>query len=91
MAQQPQVIAVASVEGSTWTWDLKVDDSGLFRWYLNGTVETNLRGVNKAHAESMLCRFVNSCLLGDLKIGRSGRIGQGSETRSQGPRSASVG
>ena len=68
LTTQQREVAVALVEGSTWSWALKVDSQGLFRWYLNGTVETNLRGCTLHHAESLLRRFVDSSLRGELKI-----------------------
>jgi hypothetical protein len=82
MLTTPQpAIAVALVEGSTWNWELKVDDCGLFRWYLDGTVETNLRGLTPAHAELSLHRFVDESLRGELKIAHSAeRFGTISES-----------
>jgi hypothetical protein len=41
----------------TWSW-MKVDGRGLFRWYLNGNIETHLRGCSPEQAESALRRFV---------------------------------
>ncbi len=77
---QQRAIAVALVEGSIWNWELKLDDYGLFRWFLNGTVETNLRGCTLHHAESKLRRFVDDSLRGDLKITYpTERIGPDSE------------
>lgn len=62
-------IAVASIEDSIWSWELKVDHRcGLFRWYLDGTVETNLRGCTLQQAESAVRRFVDNTLRGKLKI-----------------------
>jgi hypothetical protein len=63
-----RAIAIALVEGSTWTWELKVDDLGLFRWYFNGRIHTNLRGCSLAQAESELRRFVDNSLRGELKV-----------------------
>jgi hypothetical protein len=66
---QRQTIAVASIEGSIWNWELKVDDRcGLYRWYLDGTVETNLRGYTLEQAESTVRRFADYSLRGELKI-----------------------
>jgi len=62
-------IATASVEGqSNWTWSLKVDDFGLYRWYLDGVAETNIRGGTRPNAEYALRRFVEHSLNGKLKI-----------------------
>jgi hypothetical protein len=77
----PPIIAIALVENSTWNWELKVDGCGLFRWYLNGTIATNLRGCTLQQAESAVRRFVNDALRGDLKITYSNqRIGPASES-----------
>ena len=63
------VVAMASVESAVaWCWLLKVDDCGLFRWYLNGTIETNLRGCTRKQAESALRLFVERSLQGELRI-----------------------
>ena len=62
-------IATASVEGqSRWTWSLKLDDFGLYRWYLDGVAETNIRGGTRSNAEYALRRFVERSLNGKLKI-----------------------
>lgn len=85
-------IAVALVESSTWYWELKVDDCGLFRWYLNGTIETNLRGCTLEQAEFAVRRFVDDSLRGELKITYSNkRIGPDSETGQAAFKSAGVG
>ncbi len=70
MLTTPQpAIALALVEDSTWSWELKVDDRcGLLRWYLNGIIETNLRGRTLEQAESAVRRFVDHSLRGELKI-----------------------
>jgi hypothetical protein len=88
----PAVIAIASVENSTWNWELKVDHCGLFRWYLDGTIATNLRGCTLQQAESAVRRFANDALRGDLTITHSQqRIGPASETGPSAYKSASVG
>jgi hypothetical protein len=71
------IIAEASIEGSSiWTWRLKIDNKGLFRWYLDGYVETNLRGCTVAQAETALRRFTDNSLRGELRIiDASSRIG----------------
>jgi len=62
-------IASASVEGqSKWTWQLRIDEIGLFRWYLDGVAETNIRGATRDNAEYALLRFVRHSLNGHLKI-----------------------
>jgi hypothetical protein len=74
-------IAVARVDFSTRNWILKVDHIGLFRWYLDGAVETNLRGCTVVQAESALRRFVDDSLRVELKITYLvERIGSGSES-----------
>ena len=66
---QHQSIADAWVEStSSWHWQLKVDCNGLFRWYLNGVIETQLRGCTREHAEMALRRFVEHALQGELQI-----------------------
>lgn len=87
-----QAIAVALVEGSTWSWELKIDNCGLFRWYLDGTVETNLRGCTLEQAESTVRRFVDQSLRGELKITYPiERIGADSEGGRSAVKSAAVG
>ena len=90
---QQRAIAVALVEGSTWSWELKVDDRcGLFRWYLDGTVETNLRGCTLEQAESSVRRFVDQSLRGELKITYPiEHIGPDSESGHSAVKSAAVG
>lgn len=62
-------LAVALIQSDpSWNWKLREDTSGLFRWYLDGVWETNLRGVDHALAESALRRFVEHCIRGELKI-----------------------
>jgi hypothetical protein len=66
---QDTVMAIASVESaSTWSWLLKIDHSGMFRWYLNGDIETNLRGGTREQAEGALRRFAERSLQGELQI-----------------------
>ena len=66
---QPLPLALASLESAiTWTWQLKLDENGLYRWYLDGTIRTGLRGCTRAQAESALRRFVEQSLRGDLEI-----------------------
>jgi len=66
---QPTAIAEASIESaSTWKWELKIDHCGLFRWYLDGMIDTNLRGATTSQAENALRRFVKAALRGDLQI-----------------------
>jgi hypothetical protein len=92
LTMQHRTIAVALVEGSTWNWELKVDDCGLFRWYLNGNFGTNLRGCTRAQAESALRRFVDGSLRGELKIADpTERIGPDFESGHSAFKSASVG
>jgi hypothetical protein len=80
LTMQERAVAVAVVESSTWNWELKVDAYGLFRWYLNGTIETNLRGASLDHAVSSLRRFVDGSLRGELNVTYSPkRIGPDSE------------
>ena len=82
MLREPRTaIAVAAIEGtSSWKWELKVDDKGLYRWYLGGGIETHLRGATYAQAETSLRRFVERSLRGQLQITNvGGRIGADSE------------
>jgi hypothetical protein len=51
-----------------WTWHLKIDDNGLYRWYLDGTAETELRGCTRSQAEYALRRFVDQSLRCPLEI-----------------------
>ena len=92
MLTMQRPIAIAWVESSTWSWELRVDGCGLFRWYLNGTIETNLRGDTREQAESAGRRFVNDSLRGELKITyQTERIGPDSDLAGSAFRSASVG
>jgi hypothetical protein len=62
-------LAIASLQSSiTWNWQLKLDENSLYRWYLDGTTPTTLRGTTRTQAESALRRFVEHSLRGDLKI-----------------------
>jgi hypothetical protein len=62
-------LAIAFIEGQeSWKWHLKIDGVGLFRWYLQREIWTNLRGATRADAENKLRRFANECLSGELRI-----------------------
>jgi len=62
-------LAIASLESAiTWTWQLKLDENGLYRWYLDGTTPMQLRGYTREQAETALRRFVEQSLQGDLVI-----------------------
>ena len=66
---QPVPLAVATLQSSiTWTWQLRIDDTGLYRWYLDGTNPTHLRGCTRTQAETALRRFVEHSLRGELEI-----------------------
>jgi hypothetical protein len=88
-----RAVAVASIEDSMWSWELKVDERcGLFRWYLNGIVETNLRGCTLEQAEAAVRRFVDHSLRGELKIAYAiERIGPDSERGHSAVESSSAG
>ena len=58
-------IAIADLSGSKWMWHLRIDEIGLYRWYMNGEVATHLRGCTRILAESALHRFVTNSLKGD--------------------------
>jgi len=67
--RQPLHLAVASLKSAiNWTWHLKVDETGLYRWYLDGAMRTQLRGCTRTQAEDSLRRFVEQSLRGDLEI-----------------------
>jgi hypothetical protein len=67
-------LAVGSLkESPSWRWELKVDRINLFRWYLDGQIETNLRGGTQAQAEAALRRFVERSLKGELEITKTGQ------------------
>ena len=62
-------LAVASLESAiSWTWELKLDEKGLYRWYLDGATPMQLRGCTRAQAETALRRFVDQSLQGELVI-----------------------
>ena len=61
-------IATAKVKGSDWCWILRVDDIGLYRWYLGGWIAMNIRGTTRKSAESALARFVQRTLRRELEI-----------------------
>ena len=66
---QPLPLAVASVKSAiNWIWQLRIDENGLYRWYLDGTTPMQLRGCTRSQAESALRRFVEQSLRGDLEI-----------------------
>ena len=66
---QPLHLAVASLKSAiSWTWQLKLDENGLYRWYLDGTTPMQLRGCTRAQAETSLRRFVEQSLQGELEI-----------------------
>jgi len=66
---QPLHLAVASLKSAiSWTWQLKLDENGLYRWYLDGTTPMQLRGFTRAQAETSLRRFVEQSLQGELVI-----------------------
>lgn len=62
-------LAVASLKSAiSWTWQLRIDGNGLYRWYLDGTTPMQLRGCTRAQAETSLRRFVRQSLQGELVI-----------------------
>jgi hypothetical protein len=62
-------LALATLNSAiTWTWQLKLDENGLYRWYLDGTAPTQLRGCTRTQAEFALRRFVEHSLRGELEI-----------------------
>lgn len=63
----PLAIALAK-STINWTWHLRIDDNDLYRWYLDGTAETELRGCTRAQAEYVLHRFVDESLRCHLEI-----------------------
>ena len=66
---RPLPLAIASLESAiTWTWQLKLDENGHYRWYLDGTTPMQLRGYTREQAETALRRFVEQSLHGDLVI-----------------------
>ena len=66
---QPLPLALATLKSAiSWTWQLKIDETGLYRWYLDGAMRTQLRGCTRTQAETALRRFVEQSLRGDLEI-----------------------
>jgi hypothetical protein len=62
-------IATASVVGDDgWTWYLKIDSAGLYRWYMADNASTGLRGVTRRQADNALRRFIEHSIRGKLKI-----------------------
>jgi len=62
-------LAVASLKSAiSWTWELKLDENGLYRWYLDGTTPMQLPGCTRSQAETALRRFVEQSLQGELVI-----------------------
>jgi hypothetical protein len=63
------ILAEAFIVGSPiWKWTLKIDELGLFRWYLDGHIATYLRAGSREQAERALRRFVGGSLRGELQI-----------------------
>ena len=57
-ATKPDSIATALIrDGSMWKWQLKIDELGLYRWYLDGKGRTELRGATRKTADNALKRF----------------------------------
>lgn len=57
-ATKSDSIATASIrDGSMWKWHLKIDELGLYRWYLDGKGRTELRGATRKTADNALRRF----------------------------------
>jgi hypothetical protein len=57
-ATKPDSIAIALIhDGSVWKWHLKIDELGLYRWYLDGKARTELRGATRKSADNALRRF----------------------------------
>jgi hypothetical protein len=69
LGTEETILATATVgTASTWMWHLKIDHLGLFRWYMDGNIQTNLRGSTREHADTALRRFVEQSLGGELQI-----------------------
>jgi hypothetical protein len=51
-------IAIGRVKYSDWKWYLRLDDIGLYRWYLSERAAMNIKGTSRSRAESALARFV---------------------------------
>jgi hypothetical protein len=73
------ILAEAFIDGSPmWKWTLRIDDLGLFRWYLDEHIATHLRAGSREQAERALRRFVTGSLRGELRITDvCGQIGAG--------------
>jgi hypothetical protein len=64
-----KTIAMAFIHGNDeWRWHLRIDNTGLYRWYLEGEIWTGLRGVTRADAENALRRFVEQSFHGEVQI-----------------------
>jgi len=62
-------IAIATLESAvTLKWYLRIDPLGLYRWYLDGTCWTNVRGSTQLKAELALRKFVEQTLQGELLL-----------------------
>jgi hypothetical protein len=61
-------IAVAKVKHSDWEWRLRIDQIGIYRWYLSGRIPTKVKGTTRTAAESALARFVKRTLRDELEI-----------------------
>ncbi len=73
-------VALASLEDDL-TWHLRIDRERLFRWYLDGAIETDLYGTAADEAVSALQSFVEQSLRGGLQILEvTARIGATSES-----------
>jgi len=81
LTMQHRAIAVASVEGSTWSWELKLTTTvcSVGIW----TVRNESTGLYADQAESAVRRFVDDALRGELTITYpTERIGPRSESGS---------
>jgi hypothetical protein len=61
-------IAIAKVKHSDWEWRLRIDQIGVYRWYLSGRIPMNVKGTSRKAAESALARFVDRTLRDELDI-----------------------
>jgi|HubBroStandDraft_1064217.scaffolds.fasta_scaffold671570_1 hypothetical protein len=60
-ATKSESIATALIQdGSMWKWHLKIDELGLYRWYLDGKGRTELRGATRKSADNALRRFTKT-------------------------------
>jgi len=66
--QEATYVAEATLKDGNWTWLLRVDDVGLYRWYLRGDKETHIRASTQAGAEAALQRYVKRTFRGELVI-----------------------